>query len=84
MSEQKGIVIGIDLGTTNSCVSVIEGGQNVVIPNSEGKRTTPSIVGFLADNERKVGEALIDILSNWEEIFATMQGGSKFNKNIIL
>lgn len=54
MSEKY--VVGIDLGTSTSCVSVIEGGQNVVIPNSEGKRTTPSIVGFLADNERKVGD----------------------------
>lgn len=48
--------IGIDLGTTNSCVSVIEGGQPVVITNSEGKRTTPSIIGF-NENERKVGDS---------------------------
>ncbi len=52
-----GLTIGIDLGTTNSCVSVIEGGQPVVIANSEGKRTTPSIIGFLKDGERKVGDA---------------------------
>ena len=49
-------VIGIDLGTTNSCVAVMEGSEAVVIPNSEGKRTTPSIVGFIKDGERKVGD----------------------------
>ncbi len=49
-------IIGIDLGTTNSCVSVMEGNEPVVIPNSEGKRTTPSIVAFVDDGERKVGE----------------------------
>jgi molecular chaperone DnaK len=49
-------IIGIDLGTTNSCVAVMEGGQPVVIPNSEGARTTPSIVGFTKANERLVGE----------------------------
>jgi molecular chaperone DnaK len=49
-------IIGIDLGTTNSCVSVMEGNEPVVIPNAEGKRTTPSVVGFLKDGERKVGD----------------------------
>ena len=49
-------VIGIDLGTTNSCVSVMEGNEPVVIPNSEGKRTTPSVVAFIKDGERKVGD----------------------------
>ena len=49
-------VIGIDLGTTNSCVSVMEGNEPVVIPNSEGRRTTPSIVAFLDNGERKVGD----------------------------
>lgn len=49
-------VIGIDLGTTNSCVAVMEGGEAVVIPNPEGARTTPSVVGFKKDGERIVGE----------------------------
>ncbi len=51
-----GKIIGIDLGTTNSCVSVMEGNEPVVIPNSEGHRTTPSIVAFVENGERKVGE----------------------------
>ncbi|HOK36369.1 MAG TPA: molecular chaperone DnaK, partial [Paludibacteraceae bacterium] len=51
-----GKIIGIDLGTTNSCVAVMEGNQPVVIPNNEGKRTTPSIVAFLENGERKVGD----------------------------
>lgn len=51
-----GKIIGIDLGTTNSCVAVMEGNEPVVIVNSEGKRTTPSVVGFMADGERKVGD----------------------------
>jgi molecular chaperone DnaK len=51
-----GKVIGIDLGTTNSCVAVMEGGEPVVIPNSEGSRTTPSMVGFTESSERLVGQ----------------------------
>ena len=51
-----GKIIGIDLGTTNSCVSVMEGNEPVVIPNSEGKRTTPSIVAFVENGERKIGD----------------------------
>lgn len=51
-----GKVIGIDLGTTNSCVSVMEGNEPVVIPNSEGHRTTPSIVAFVDNGERKIGD----------------------------
>ncbi len=53
MSQQK--IIGIDLGTTNSCVAVIEGGKPVVIPNSEGQATTPSVVAFTEKGERQVG-----------------------------
>src|SRR4029078_10657382 len=50
-------VIGIDLGTTNSCMSVMEGGEPTVLENSEGKRTTPSVVAFTKSGERIVGEA---------------------------
>ena len=51
-----GKIIGIDLGTTNSCVAVMEGGEPVVIPNSEGGRTTPSVVAFTKKGERLVGQ----------------------------
>ncbi|MGN0661112.1 MAG: Hsp70 family protein, partial [Oscillospiraceae bacterium] len=51
-----GKIIGIDLGTTNSCVAVIEGGEAVVIANSEGARTTPSVVAFGKNGERMVGQ----------------------------
>lgn len=52
-----GKIIGIDLGTTNSCVSVMEGSSPIVIANSEGARTTPSMVGFSKNGERLVGQA---------------------------
>src|ERR1700758_1710742 len=51
-----GKIIGIDLGTTNSCVAVMEGGEPKVIPNDEGGRTTPSVVGFTKNGERLVGQ----------------------------
>ncbi len=56
ISTEMGKIIGIDLGTTNSCVAVMEGNEPVVIPNSEGRRTTPSIVAFTENGERKVGD----------------------------
>jgi molecular chaperone DnaK len=51
-----GKILGIDLGTTNSCCAIMEGGEPVIIANSEGKRTTPSVIGFGNDGERKVGD----------------------------
>jgi molecular chaperone DnaK len=55
--NRMGKIIGIDLGTTNSCVAVMEGNEPVVIANSEGGRTTPSVVGFAKTGERLVGQA---------------------------
>ena len=55
-NKNMGKIIGIDLGTTNSCVAVMEGNEPIVIPNSEGKRTTPSVVGFIDGGERKIGD----------------------------
>ena len=57
-----GKIIGIDLGTTNSCVAVMEGGNAVVIPNAEGARTTPSVVGFTKNGERLVGQ----VAKHWQ------------------
>src|SRR6266478_2387175 len=54
-------VIGIDLGTTNSCMAVIEGGEPTVIPNAEGGRTTPSVVAFTKDGQRLVGGKLDEV-----------------------
>ena len=51
-----GKIIGIDLGTTNSCVSVMEGGEAVVVANQEGMRTTPSVVGFAENGDRLIGQ----------------------------
>ncbi len=54
MGKEK--ILGIDLGTTNSCISIIENGQSTVIPNAEGARTTPSVVHITSSGERIVGE----------------------------
>ncbi len=76
-------IIGIDLGTTNSCVSVMEGNEPVVIPNSEGKRTTPSIVAFVDGGERKVGDpAKRQAITNPEKTIASIKRfmGESFSK----
>ena len=54
--SKKEYILGIDLGTTNSCVSIIEGGEPTVVANSEGRRTTPSVVAFTKEGDRKVGD----------------------------
>lgn len=74
-------MIGIDLGTTNSCVSIIEGGQPVVIANSEGKRTTPSIIGFMDNGEKKVGDpAKRQLVTNPHTIYSVKRlMGKQYN-----
>jgi len=77
-----GKIIGVDLGTTNSCVAVMEGLEPVVITNSEGKRTTPSIVGFVKDGERKIGDpAKRQAVTNPEKTIYSIKRfmGSAFN-----
>ena len=77
-----GKIIGIDLGTTNSCVAVMEGREPVVITNIEGKRTTPSIVGFVKDGERKIGDpAKRQAVTNPEKTIYSIKRfmGSAFN-----
>jgi molecular chaperone DnaK len=76
-------IIGIDLGTTNSCVSVMEGNEPVVIPNSEGKRTTPSVVAFVEGGERKVGDpAKRQAITNPQNTVYSIKRfmGNKFNE----
>jgi len=76
-------IIGIDLGTTNSCVSVMEGGEPVVISNDEGRRTTPSVVAFLKNGERKVGDpAKRQAITNPENTISSVKRfmGRRFNE----
>lgn len=78
-----GKIIGIDLGTTNSCVSVMEGNEPVVISNSEGKRTTPSVVAFVEGGERKVGDpAKRQAITNPEKTISSIKRmmGSSFDE----
>ncbi len=78
-------IIGIDLGTTNSCVSVIEGGEAVVIPNAEGARTTPSVVAFSKDGERMVGNvAKRQAITNPDRTISSIKRhmGSDYKVNI--
>ena len=77
-------IIGIDLGTTNSCVSVMEGNEPVVIPNAEGKRTTPSVIAFVEDGEIKVGDpAKRQAVTNPEKTIASVKRfmGNKFSES---
>ena len=74
-------IIGIDLGTTNSCVAIMEGGEPVVIPNAEGSRTTPSVVGFTKDGERLVGQvAKRQAVANPENTIRSIK--SKMGENV--
>ncbi|WP_130870647.1 molecular chaperone DnaK [Intestinimonas massiliensis (ex Afouda et al. 2020)] len=78
-------IIGIDLGTTNSCVAVMEGGEAVVIPNAEGNRTTPSVVAFSKDGERMVGQvAKRQAITNPDRTIASIKRemGSNYKVNI--
>jgi molecular chaperone DnaK len=80
-----GKIIGIDLGTTNSCVAVMEGNEPVVIPNSEGRRTTPSIVAFLENGERKIGDpAKRQAITNPKSTISSIKRfmGKKYSDNI--
>ena len=77
-------IIGIDLGTTNSCVSVMEGSEPVVIPNAEGKRTTPSVIAFVEDGEIKVGDpAKRQAVTNPEKTISSVKRfmGNKFSES---
>lgn len=79
-----GKIIGIDLGTTNSCVSVMEGNEPTVIPNSEGKRTTPSVIAFVEDGEIKVGDpAKRQAVTNPEKTISSIKRfmGNKYSES---
>ena len=80
-----GKVIGIDLGTTNSCVAVMEGGEPVVIPNTEGNRTTPSVVGISKTGERLVGQvAKRQAITNADNTVASIKHNMGKNYKITL
>ncbi|MCB0654581.1 MAG: Hsp70 family protein, partial [Saprospiraceae bacterium] len=79
-----GKIIGIDLGTTNSCVAVMEGNEPVVIANDEGRRTTPSVVGFMDNGERKIGDpAKRQAITNPKRTIASIKRfmGSRFSES---
>ncbi|WP_303864133.1 Hsp70 family protein, partial [Alkalibaculum bacchi] len=83
MGKEK--IIGIDLGTTNSCVAVLEGGEPVVIANAEGDRTTPSVVAFSKDGERLIGQvAKRQAVTNPEKTIASIKRhmGTDYKVNI--
>ena len=76
-------IIGIDLGTTNSCVAVIEGGEPTVIPNAEGARTTPSVVAFSKDGERLVGQvAKRQAITNPDRTISSIKRDMGTNKKV--
>ena len=78
-----GKIIGIDLGTTNSCVAVMEGGEAVVIPNAEGNRTTPSVVAFSKNGERLVGQiAKRQAVTNPENTVISIKRDMGTNKKV--
>lgn len=80
-----GKIIGIDLGTTNSCVAVMEGNEPVVIPNDEGRRTTPSVVAFLENGERKVGDsAKRQAITNPQKTISSIKRfmGSRYSESL--
>lgn len=80
-----GKIIGIDLGTTNSCVSVMEGGETVVIPNSEGDRTTPSVVAFSKEGERLVGKiAKNQAVTNPDNTVISIKRDMGTNKKVVI
>ncbi|HEY5537437.1 MAG TPA: molecular chaperone DnaK [Acetobacterium sp.] len=83
MGKEK--IIGIDLGTTNSCIAVLEGGEAVVIPNAEGNRTTPSVVAFTKDGERLVGQvAKRQAVTNPDRTIASIKRDMGSNRKVVI
>jgi len=83
MGKEK--IIGIDLGTTNSCVAVLEGGEAVVIPNAEGNRTTPSVVAFAKDGERLVGQvAKRQAVTNSDRTIASIKRDMGTDRKVVI